>query len=284
MNRSISTGKNALVMGVAIIAASLMLASSLSGSTMVSLALQNTETPTDMVEVTATVEMSATPASDGGATASPASSSGMTLPPCLDVAAPSSTDTTGAGATATDDMSVPASDMTAIPDTGSKVTATSGPTSYLGVVVTAVGDCGVRVLEVFADSPAFQGQLAVGDVIVAVNGIPVTDLTSMQNTRPEGTMSYASLTTAGFFTAIHALPPTTQVTLTVQRGDQTVDVMVTLGDLTVSSPSIDIEGTFQPLASSTPGSDTGSTPEASSTPELSGTPETAMTPEASTTP
>jgi len=240
--KRIMSGRDALTMGVAIIAASLVLVMSLTSSPLIGMALQNTETPTEAVDMTAT------PASSD-ATAMPATSSSPMMAACVDAAVPSTDATADAtaetlpatvDASATADMTTPSTDTT----------ATSVPTSFLGVVVAAVGDCGVRVAQVFADSPAFDAQLAVGDVIVAVNGVPVTDLTSMQTTRPDGMMNYASLTTAGFFTAIHALPPGTEVVLTVQRGDQQLDLVATLVALATDAVSSDLEGT--PSIDSTP--------------------------------
>ena len=262
MKRTMSS-RDALVMGVAIITASLVLVMSLAGSPMVGLALQNTETAT--VEVTATTDMR------GAMTATPMMDSGMMMAPCLDAVPPSTDATAMATTEATSDMSATV-DTSATPSMDT--TATSSPTSFLGVVVAAVGDCGVRVVEVFADSPAFQAQLAVGDVIVAVNGVPVTELTTMQNTRPDGMMNYASVTTAGFFMAIHALPPGTQVILSVQREGQQLDLTATLVALAPDAVSNDLEGTPSFVG----------TPSASETPDTSATMPITETLEATATP
>ena len=73
------------------------------------------------------------------------------------------------------------------------------------------GDC-----HVVTDSPAAKAGLKVGDVITAVNGIPVEDVNSFR------------LQVAGF-------APSTTVHLKVDRGGQTLDLPVTLGEFNLEA-------------------------------------------------
>jgi len=69
---------------------------------------------------------------------------------------------------------------------------------------------GALITEVFRDTPADRGGMKVGDVLVAVDGKPVTDSATMLN-------------------LIAALTPGSQTVLRVMREAKGVDLKVTVG-------------------------------------------------------
>jgi len=69
---------------------------------------------------------------------------------------------------------------------------------------------GALVADVIERSPAEKAGLMQGDVIVSYNGETVTDLSSIRNT-------------------ISLMPPGTEMSLTIQRGDKTFPVKITVG-------------------------------------------------------
>jgi membrane-associated protease RseP (regulator of RpoE activity) len=89
---------------------------------------------------------------------------------------------------------------------------------FIGIRVEAVDNCGVRVIEVLAGSPAVTAQIQVGDVVVAVNGKAVTGLDSMRS-------------------AVGFLPAGEQVQLTIQRAGQEMMVSVTLAPRPAEIPA-----------------------------------------------
>lgn len=89
---------------------------------------------------------------------------------------------------------------------------------FIGIRVEAVDNCGVRVIEVLAGSPAVTAQIQVGDVVVAVNGTAVTGLDSMRN-------------------AVGFLSAGDQVQLTIQRAGQEMTVSVTLAPRPAEIPA-----------------------------------------------
>lgn len=253
-----------LVIGTLLVAA-LMVVSLVNAETAFGLPFQGTEEPTTeptvepTVEATEPMETPTVAPTSESATAAPGGM--MAYPPCIDTA---ETDANlAATSEATADMSMAAtSEATAVATADMSAMATSEATvdvsqrGYLGVVVAAVGDCGVRVVEVMADSPAFLGQLAVDDVIIAVNGVPITTLIQNDAAMGEGAgatdsgLSYSTATTRSFFKFIQSMPPGTPVVLTVQRGgDQQIDLNVTLGALTTGGVS-DSESAGGSLATS----------------------------------
>jgi len=186
-----------------------------------------------------------------------------------------------ADASATAETTMASTTDTSTGNTGNTAggTSTAGaPVSFLGVVVAPVADCGVRISQVLAGSPAELGQLSVGDLIVAVNGMPLTQMTAGQTSMG----NYASMTTAGFFAAIHALPPGSVVTLTVQRGTDQIELTVTLVELGADNTSSDIEGT--PSATDTSGAAATSAPATSVAPTTEATATFDETVEATATP
>ncbi|MFN8419869.1 MAG: PDZ domain-containing protein [Anaerolineae bacterium] len=241
-----------LVVGALLVAA-VMVFSLVNAETALGLPFQATEEPTSEPTVEPTAEMETPTAAAPTAESATAAPGGMmAYPPCVD------TTETGAdlGATAeatadmSADMSMATSEATAAATADMSGMATSEATvdvsqrGYLGVVVAAVGDCGVRVVQVTADGPAFLGLLAVDDVIVAVNGVAVTSLVQNDAAMGEGAgttdsgLSYSTPTTRSFFKFIQSMPPGTSIVLTVQRGgDQQIDLMVTLGALTTGGIS-----------------------------------------------
>ncbi len=87
--------------------------------------------------------------------------------------------------------------------------ATTVPKAYLGVSAEQVQQCGARVLEVKAGTPAEKAGLQVNDVIVAVDGKAISGLDELR-------------------TAIQGKNPGDTVRLTYLRGSQQSDVTVTL--------------------------------------------------------
>ena len=69
---------------------------------------------------------------------------------------------------------------------------------------------GALITEVFKGTPADQGGMKSGDILIAVNGKPVTDSSSM-------------------LTLIAALAPGNQATLKVVRDQKEVELQVTVG-------------------------------------------------------
>jgi C-terminal processing protease CtpA/Prc len=75
-------------------------------------------------------------------------------------------------------------------------------------------DRGFEVMDVFAESPAAEAGIRVGDTIVAVDGRPVT-----------------SLTLPGVRQRFRTDAPGTKVTLKIRTGGAEREVMLTLRDL-----------------------------------------------------
>jgi Do/DeqQ family serine protease len=69
---------------------------------------------------------------------------------------------------------------------------------------------GVLITGVLADGPASVGGMRPGDVVTAVGGRPVTNTVQLLN-------------------AVAELPPKTEAVIVVQRGDQALDLKVTVG-------------------------------------------------------
>lgn len=88
--------------------------------------------------------------------------------------------------------------------------------SYLGVRYTAVED-GARIAEVIAASPAETAGLQVDDVITAVDGQAVTADSPLAD-------------------LVRAHQPGDAITLSVRRGDETLEIVVTLGSAPEAEP------------------------------------------------
>ncbi len=100
--------------------------------------------------------------------------------------------------------------------------STASP-AFLGIQVAAMDNTALRITGLIANSPATTAKLQVGDVITALNGSPLASLLS--NATPD--VSGADLV-AAFFNKIAAQAPGSQITLTIQRSGQQMDVNVTL--------------------------------------------------------
>lgn len=89
----------------------------------------------------------------------------------------------------------------------------SGTSVGIGVTVQAEAETGMLVIEVTADSPAEKYGVQVGDIIIAVDGKPVSEL--------------------GFENAVAAVrgEAGTEVTLTLQRGAETLDCTIVRGEV-----------------------------------------------------
>ena len=131
-------------------------------------------------------------------------------------------------------------------------TQMAGAKGYIGVQLEAVDNCGVRVTRVEAAGSAETANIQVGDVIVAIDGIPVASLSMMGGmggtmsatmsanaaaTMAANTGAMMSATmiadTSGlvqaFLDRIANTPPGTVIMLTVQRAGSQMDVAVTVG-------------------------------------------------------
>lgn len=118
-------------------------------------------------------------------------------------------------------------------------------TPFLGVLVSPVADCGVQVLDIFAASPAETVNLALDDVIVAVDNTLLADYVA---TLGQSEL-FNSTTTEAFFRLIRTHLPGDVITLTVQRDSANIQFVVTLGSLPEA-----LTGQGTPAATATPSS------------------------------
>jgi len=113
------------------------------------------------------------PATTSAATSSAAATTSGTLAPLP--ACPAKQIAT-AGAT-----SAPTVSGTAAPTSTIAPTPTANPNAgYLGIGAEQVQRCGARIQQVRIDSPADKAGLQAGDVIVALNGEPISGLAEVQ--------------------------------------------------------------------------------------------------------
>jgi len=141
----------------------------------------------------------------------PAAAQGPKFPPCPPAD----------GAAATEP---PLPTETPRPTSASTAAATAAATQeavfapgYLGIAGESVGGCGTKVIEVRPDSPADKGGLKVDDVIVALNGQAMPGLNWLRST-------------------VLKLAPGTEITLTVKRGEEELEIKVTLGERPAVTP------------------------------------------------
>lgn len=163
--------------------------------------------------------------------ATPSAAQGPKFPPCPPAD----------GAAATEP---PFPTATLRPTTASTAAATQEAAfapGYLGVAGESVGGCGTKVIEVRAESPADKAGVKVDDVIVALNGEAMPGLTWLRST-------------------VLSLAPGTEVTLTVKRGEEEIEITVTLGERpAVTPPTAEAtteatpEATAESTAEATPG-------------------------------
>jgi S1-C subfamily serine protease len=107
--------------------------------------------------------------------------------------------------------------------------ATANTVAYLGVRAGAVDNTGIKVLELLTNSPAGAAGVLVGDIIIAVDGHPISGLLpASAATATVAPDQVAPLVTA-FFQLIATHHPGEVIQLTVQRGGQTMTMAVTLG-------------------------------------------------------
>jgi S1-C subfamily serine protease len=122
-------------------------------------------------------------------------------------------------------------------------TPTSQPSSgYLAIRTETVENCGVRVIEVLLNTSADSNQLKAGDVIVAIDGRPLSALmaaSSGAGTITTGTPSTSALgnmaLTQPFYIDIQSRRPGTNVLLTVHRAGQQIDISVSLSAIPSST-------------------------------------------------
>jgi pimeloyl-ACP methyl ester carboxylesterase len=89
---------------------------------------------------------------------------------------------------------------------------------YLGVTAQPAPDKHVRVGKIFPTSPAARSEIAVGDILLAHNGIPIASVD-------------------GFLTGVKSLKAQDRLVYRVQRGGKEMDVEVVLGEFPREQPS-----------------------------------------------
>ncbi len=118
----------------------------------------------------------------------------------------------------------PTGTATQVPQNQPPTNTPSGP-AYLGIQVGAIDNTALRVLRVFDNSPAAAAQIRPDDVITALDGTPLASLVAGMN--PPADSSGAALVEA-FFNQISAKGSGAQITLTIQRGNDVLNVTLTL--------------------------------------------------------
>jgi pimeloyl-ACP methyl ester carboxylesterase len=89
---------------------------------------------------------------------------------------------------------------------------------FLGVTVQPAPDKHVRVSKIFPTSPAARSDLAVGDILLSLNGAPVESVD-------------------GFLAGVKSLKSNDRLTYRVQRGEKEMDVEVVLSEFPREQPS-----------------------------------------------
>jgi len=89
---------------------------------------------------------------------------------------------------------------------------------FLGVTAQPAPDKHVRVGKIFPESPAARSELAVGDILLALNGTPITSID-------------------GFLAGVKSLKPKDRAVYHVQRGGNEMDVEVVAGEFPREQPS-----------------------------------------------
>jgi hypothetical protein len=88
---------------------------------------------------------------------------------------------------------------------------------FLGVNAQSTPDNQVRVGKIFPNSPAARSELAVGDILLALNGTPVKSVD-------------------GFLAGVKSLKSQDRLIYRVQRGEKEMDVEVVLGEFPREQP------------------------------------------------
>jgi pimeloyl-ACP methyl ester carboxylesterase len=89
---------------------------------------------------------------------------------------------------------------------------------FLGVTGQPAPDKHVRVGKIFPESPAARSELEVGDILLALNGIPVTSVDS-------------------FLAGVKSLKPQDRLVYRVQRGGKEMEIELVLGEFPREQPS-----------------------------------------------
>jgi pimeloyl-ACP methyl ester carboxylesterase len=89
---------------------------------------------------------------------------------------------------------------------------------FLGVTAQPAPDQHVRVGRIFPDSPAARSELAVGDILLGLNGTPVTSVDR-------------------FLAGVKSVKPDDRLVYRVQRGGKEMDVEVVAGEFPREQPS-----------------------------------------------
>ncbi|MDX2137521.1 MAG: PDZ domain-containing protein [Chloroflexota bacterium] len=138
------------------------------------------------------------------------------------------------------------SDETFVERQAANQIVTNPTPGYLGIVVEDVLNCGARIVEFSSAGAASGSDLQIGDVIVAVNGITISTLTDQAagvylevtddgNASTNGEPSAAFTPSLALFNQIHQQVPGVDVTLSVQRNDESYAIRVELIAFPVSS-------------------------------------------------
>jgi len=88
---------------------------------------------------------------------------------------------------------------------------------FLGVTALPAPNNHVRVSKIFPNSPAARSELAVGDVLLALNGTPITSID-------------------GFLAGLKPLKPQDRLVYRVQRGEKEMNVELMLGEFPREQP------------------------------------------------
>jgi predicted metalloprotease with PDZ domain len=140
------------------------------------------------------------------------SGTSVPLPPCPDATLATQAATvaaTTAGTVVATEKSPATVTPTATPTL--EPTPTQNPDAgYLGIAALGVQKCGARIEAIKQGSPADDAKLQVGDVVVAINGKPITGLADLRN-------------------AVLTSKKGDKLVLTVQRKVNQLDITVTLG-------------------------------------------------------
>jgi len=170
-----------------------------------------------VAQATGTADVSAAAATTSAAATAAVSASTAAFALC-----PSGPSTASADV-ATDSGIVATPEAPSTQNAAATAAATANPNpGFLGVRAEQVDSCGVRIVEVVANSPAAQAQLQADDVIVALDTVASPDI-------------------SGLRLGIEAHVPGDTITLTIQRSGAQMDVKVTLGvkpaDTTATMPA-----------------------------------------------